>query len=148
MKDDGGAQLRAESRHRLADDVASLRPVVVPAVRGDVEAGGQEPGQLLAAEVGDREVDPDPAQPGAGRGGRGIAMAGAVRAHERLLGEVLSRRGIQDDSSNRTVDREVLLVVQLLELRGRIELFRLANTGIHATALGHAISLKLLLDAY
>src|SRR4030088_1756145 len=59
-------------------------------------------------------------------------MTGAISANEGLLGEVLSRRGLQDDRSDGPVHREILLVVELPELGCRVELL----------SLGHELSLK------
>src|SRR5258708_17183155 len=128
MKDDGGAELRTERGHRLADDVTRLCAVVVAAVGRHVQPRGQEACQLLAPQVRDGEVDPDLAQPGAGRRGRRVAVAGAVRPHEGLLCEVLGRGRVQHDGADRPEDGEVLLVVQLLELGGGIQLFAVGHT--------------------
>ena len=129
MKDDGGAELGAELGQRLLHDIARLGAVVVAAVRGDVEAGRQETGQLLPAEVGNCQVDADAAEPGAGRRGRRVAVAGPVGANECLLGQVLGGRRIEHDGADRAIDRDVLLVVKLSELGLRIELSALGHAG-------------------
>src|SRR5260370_25587356 len=96
MQDDSGPELRAEGGQRLGDDVASFGPVVLPAVGGDVEPGGQETRELLAPEAGDGEVDPDAAEPGARRGGGRVPVAGAIGAGEGLLREVLAGCGAEE----------------------------------------------------
>ena len=117
VEDDGRPELGAELGHRLLDHVSRLRPVVIAAVRGHIQAGGQEAGELLPAQVGDGEVDADPAQPGAWGRGWGVTVARPVGADEGFLGQVLGRRRIEHDRAYRAVHGLEFLVVELPELR-------------------------------
>src|SRR5712692_7764516 len=78
----------------------------------------------------DGEVDADSPEPRAGRGRRLVSVARSERAHEGLLGQVLSGSRVEDDGTDRAVDRGVLALIELAKLRGGIEL----------GALGHGVS--------
>ena len=97
--------------------VGNVAAVVVAAVGGHVQAGGQEAGELLPAQVGDGEVDADPAQPGAWGRGWGVTVARPIGAHEGFLGQVLGRRRIEHDGAYRAVHGLEFLIVELPELR-------------------------------
>ena len=82
--------------------------------------------------MGDREVHADPSQPRARRSGRRVPESRTVGANEGLLRQVLSRRRIEHNTSDRTVDGVELLVVELPEL----------GLGIELDGLGHPLSVR------